>query len=367
MQFLTNFIPEKSIKQDMTTYCQLLRQRGFVFDEKTTRIIQKYQDINPTLELLSQSPETLSYYRNNAQKLIDLPSCRLFNFNESVVKNVDGTPDTFTSSSPCIIPYDDGYLMNVRYVNYTIGRKNGSYDLRPGISSYTSINKALWLDRNLQVTRSHWFDTVNNTHSIWHGVEDVRISQNKNQLRYTGVVYKCIPNERNSIGYGIYDLSANYLDGNTAYCSPQGRDCEKNWLQISEDRFVYSWNPLTIINTKGNTIHMDSTIPKFFKMLRGSACYVDEKDIWFLCHIVDYSVPREYYHCIVVLNKETYAVNRYTNLFKIHGDSIEYSLGLIVEPARILISFSQWDSTSTVLSIDRTEFELAMFLQLHTN
>ena len=54
-------------------------------------------------------------------------------------------------------------------------------------------------------------------------------------------------------------------------------------------------------------------------------------------------------------------IKRWSNLFKYEGEKIEYSLGLIVEEERIIISYSKWDSTPAIAVYDKKKVEEGMF------
>jgi hypothetical protein len=84
-------------------------------------------------------------------------------------------------------------------------------------------------------------------------------------------------------------------------------------------------------------------------------------ELWFLCHIANYTTPRTYYHILVVLDGTTLEVKRHSILFKFADESIEYALGLIVEPTQIHISFSRFDRTSAVLTMPRDVMESELF------
>jgi hypothetical protein len=62
-----------------------------------------------------------------------------------------------------------------------------------------------------------------------------------------------------------------------------------------------------------------------------------------------------------VLDAETLKVKRHSTLFKFEGEKIEYALGLVVEPDRILISYSKWDAESVLSVYDRKTLEEAVF------
>jgi hypothetical protein len=105
-------------------------------------------------------------------------------------------------------------------------------------------------------------------------------------------------------------------------------------------------------------------MPPFFQNVRGSSngCEVEnENEIWFLCHVVEYCQPREYYHFFAVFDKKNMDIKRWSHLFKFEGEKIEYALGLIVEENRIIISYSKWDSEPTIAIYDREKVEKEFF------
>jgi hypothetical protein len=71
--------------------------------------------------------------------------------------------------------------------------------------------------------------------------------------------------------------------------------------------------------------------------------------------------PRHYYHLVVVLDRATLKYKRCSTLFKLEGDCIEFALGFLVEPTRLLISYSQMDRTSRILEVPREAFERDYF------
>jgi hypothetical protein len=184
---------------------------------------------------------------------------------------------------------------------------------------------------------------------------------------------------RPRVGEGLYSLREDVLVP-TVYPSPTNSGCEKNWVYFHHEgklKVVYTWSPLTIGELREGRFVSDtilSDVPGFFRDLRGSTCgtlvpanitNVDKSggrdEIWFLTHYVAYSSPRHYYHCIVVLDAKTLAVKRHSTLFKFEGEKIEYALGLVVEPDRILITYSKWDAASVLAVYDRAAFEKEFF------
>ena len=104
------------------------------------------------------------------------------------------------------------------------------------------------------------------------------------------------------------------------------------------------------------------TMPEYFKDVRGSTNGVEyNNEIWFICHIVDYGTPRIYYHLFTVFDKNTMELIKWSKLFKFDDDKIEYTLGLIVDDSRIIISYSKWDNKPTIGIYDKIIIEKELF------
>jgi len=271
-------------------------------------------------------------------------------------KMIGGRMDKFTSSSPCILPHSEGYLLNVRYVNYTIG-SGGGYNFTHNDGKITTLQHVHWLNRNFEIYKSHWIDAVQNESLRYQGVEDVKVFSHCGELLFLGTVEN--PENGNvSVGHGSYDLGASMLRS-TPFVSPLQNRCEKNWCYFhthkGDLRVVYSWSPLRIGEVQGGNLVITSTnesVPPFFRDVRGSSngCLVDD-EVWFLCHLVEYSTPRHYYHVIVILDARTLLYKSHSILFKFHSDCIEYALGFLVEPTRLVFSYSRMDRTSAIMTL----------------
>lgn len=313
----------------------------------------------------------LSNYRFYVKKLKDMPGAADIEFCGKAEKTIMGRPDSFVSSSPCIIPNGEGYMMNVRYVNYMI-RPDGGYDFKHGDGKITTLNLVYWLTKDLKVIKTKWMDQVQDESLRYQGVEDVKVFRHADELLFLGTVENPA-NGRVAVGHGTYDYTKDRLHS-AAWPSPNDRGCEKNWCYFhtadGDLRLIYDWSPLTIAEPAGDHIKIltkDEAVPPVFRDVRGSSngCLTTGPDgsqeIWFLCHLVQYSTPRHYYHLIVVLDAKTLKFKRNSILFKFHSDCIEYSLGFIVEPERLLFSYSRMDRTSAVLTLPRALAQKELF------
>ena len=285
--------------------------------------------------------------------------------NETVEKTVRGKLESFKSSSPCIISFNNGYLINVRYVNYNLDKVNGRYSYRHDDMKIITLNKTIVTNSNFDVLREYWMEKVHREDIRYLGVEDVKVFSHEDKLRFLGTVQD--DEGRPRVGGGVYDLKQDVLVP-TVYPSPTNAGCEKNWVHLHHRgalKTIYSWKPLLIGNMDNGGFETDVTIddvPVCFHDLRGSTngVIVDD-ELWFLGHIVGYSTPRQYYHMFIVLDADTLKVKRHSTLFKFEGDKIEYALGLVVEPDRIIVSYSKWDAESIVSVYDRRTLVSAVF------
>jgi len=315
---------------------------------ETMQILNYSNDNNMILQLL----KNLKFYK------LTIPVTKKINLTNTLEKTINEEVIKLNSSSPSIIQNKNrnGYFMNIRYVNYNINKENGSYS---NCDKYIiTINKFVKLDKNFNIIEEKILDSVNDNRK-YIGIEDVRLyMDNNNKIVFMGTGYH--KNNHLGITYGDYDTNKDILDGNDIKPTFSNNDCEKNWVFVNyknETHIIYSWSPLRIckLNTKKNILNLveKKEMPQYFKMMRGSTNgFSYENEIWFLTHIVSYENPRHYYHAIVVFDKNLNLL-RYTSPLKFDSQSIEYSLGLIVESDRVLITYSTWDSTSNIGIYDK--------------
>lgn len=310
----------------------------------------------------------MKFYKDklNAKNVITLDN--------SIVTELNKENMTLNSSSSCLLKNSDnnGYKLNIRYVNYVIN-ENGCY---LNCDKYIiTVNRFIELNNELQPTNDTWFD-VDFDGRRYIGVEDIRIFYDtyKNKLIYIGTGFQ----QNNTIGIvsGDYDVNFKKLHVNELKQNFNNSDCEKNWVFVdykNENHIIYDWYPLKIckLNTD-NTITVSETkeMPKIFSKVRGSTCGfnyfkkieentngnikidIAETEIWFVSHIVSYENPRHYYHIISVFDSNMNLL-RYSAPFKFEGEPIEYCLSIVVEDERVLINYSTWDRTTRIGVYDK--------------
>jgi tetratricopeptide (TPR) repeat protein len=284
----------------------------------------------------------------------------------------------FNSSSSCLLPTKNGYLLNVRYVNYNI-TETGSYTNCE--KNIITANQYMTLRKDLTYESDKFFNTVY-TNSLYIGIEDIRIFNDveTQQLLFIGTGL----HSNNNIGvvsgeYNCHDPEVKTLVSRELKQTFENSKCEKNWVFVEYKKsthIIYKWFPLQICK-KDETNHINivcsKNMPLIFSHVRGSSCgfkythnpnclgkseisevseVSEVSEIWFIVHLVSYESPRHYYHMLVVFD-ESLNLLRYSAPFKFEGESIEYSLSLIVEDDRVLINYSTWDRTTRIGVYDK--------------
>jgi len=302
-----------------------------------------------------------------------LSASKKINFSNITKIKVNNDDIDFNSSSSCLIKSkDDGYLMNMRYVNYYINSSGNYLNCDKNIITY---NKYIELNKFLSVTNEKMFESKYDGRR-YIGIEDVRIFNDveTDELLFIGTGYHM--NNQIGIVNGKYDTNKNILEHNEIKSSFTNNSCEKNWVYVdykNSTHVIYKWHPLQIckINQESNLLDLidSKEMPLIFSHARGSTCgykyikknilnddqislNIEEAEIWFVLHLVSYEDPRHYYHIFAVFDNSMNLL-RYSAPFKFDGEPIEYCLSLVVEDDRVLINYSNWDRTTTIGVYDK--------------
>lgn len=251
---------------------------------------------------------------------------------------------------PSIISSKNGYVMNYPYVNYDVD-KNGSYVYKYPI---TTLNYQYVLDINLNLIQQQQlcYHQLDHDHI---GIENIKLfnpnTNTNSELMFVGTDYDIKTKQKTLVG-GKYPTLQKTFKSNI--------DINK-WTYINHNgsiKVITNWFPLTIntIDQDGRikSTSLDQEIPLFFKYLYSSTNGFEyDHEIWFITHMIDFSVPRVYYFCIVVLDCDTLKYKRHSILFKFNNSSIEQCYGLIVEKQRIICSCSRSEKDALVIVYDR--------------
>lgn len=284
------------------------------------------------------------------------------------VKNFTKNISYFQTSTPAIFLWPQNksmnniipkYAMNIRLINYTIDKNTRRYDIKGSSNKLITRNLFIGLDDDL--------DNICETeiHSDFYtclsviGVEDIKILPINNELRYIGTVQD---KDKNIVmNYGTYDFINKKTIG-TNILSPNNRLIEKNWAMFNSNdqiKIIYQWHPIQIGSIVDNKLIINYNVntPIFFSAIQGSTNgFLFNDQLWFITHCCikydseNYKYCKNYYHCIVIIDKDTFQLIKYSRPFQFEGENIEYTLGFVIDNDRFIVSYSLWDNQSKIVT-----------------
>ena len=312
----------------------------------------------------------------------------------------------FVSSTPsiCFDAKLGDLVVCVRYVNYRIDDQ-GNYVNQDKIETKNVVARfnvgqggtrdAIWRQTMPAYELKH--DTKYDGRYV--GLEDVRLfsySKDKGQGGGRGrIIYNANrglegvelpkdvpldPKMKMCVEHGwiVHDAvkkEMNTVKSSLLHYDQQHAELEKNWVLFGGDetgperngalKCVYKWSPL-IIGTvcpemgRFTETHRITHVPHFFKDVRCSTCGVTiDDEIWFIGHLVSYEDRRYYYHLVMVLDRYTYAVKKYTPLWTFEKAKVEYTLGMVYfdKYKRFMIGYSVMDRETKYLLISKHIFD----------
>jgi tetratricopeptide (TPR) repeat protein len=288
---------------------------------------------------------------------------------------------TTSTPSVCILNRKK-MIVNVRYVNYTIGQK-GNYINNDTINSTNIIAIVDTSEEHWRVVEEFELKYNKAYDNLYVGLEDIRLFSDGENLCYNSnrglsagnmVIEHGIINleEENTKSNLIKkDIGQNPVEKNWVLFNYRKHDEDTNEVLFTKKMVVYGWHPLAmgvirehpdnLLDGDNNQIkqlqitHTTQT-PKFFQHVRGSTNGITIGDeIWFICHIVSYEDRRYYYHIIVILDENTLTLKRYSKMFTFEGRMVEYTLGFsyIREKNEFLIGYSTMDSSTSYIMLSK--------------
>jgi hypothetical protein len=255
----------------------------------------------------------------------------------------------YRPTSISYINYKGKHILNIRYINYWLYPGGGYLIKHPEQHIYTKNFLAFWNSEVsiepmcLNEMDDESVSLVNHNGTIY-GLEDIRLYEYQDTIYFiaTNINYSGIG--RNRMIKGKYNIEKRTYDDCLLLIPPDKNSwCEKNWIPIikgDQEYFVYKWFPFEIgtlvdkIDDSGSSYtQLDICLQyihhtPFFKKVRGSTPFI-EIDSGYLgvVHFSEEKSPRQYFHLLVLLDKETFRPLRYSKHFHFHNISIEFCIG----------------------------------------
>lgn len=283
---------------------------------------------------------------------------------------LDVENDKFFPSSASYI-YDDinkKHILNTRYVNYFY-KDNWDCDFFNDKRQIKSVNILSELNEQLEPISFYIINVDetnlnNNVNSYSIGLEDIRLYKDNNVIKYIASNINYNNEGRNRMIIGNYNYEDNICLNNFKVNMTWDSRCEKNWAPIefnnnlNKKLFIYKWSPYQVgfVNDDNNfeiCIEHQFT-EEFVNKLRGSTTFIENDDntLIGLTHYSVCNVPPIYYHCIVLIDKNTLLPIKYSNPFKFGNKPIEFCTGFTKQDDKYIFWISQMDREPLLIKIN---------------
>lgn len=334
---------------------------------------------------------SISWYKADHNiSIIEIPpslSCIKLNieksFNYTQFNSLTKLPEieNFLPTSTCFLRFKGINLINVRYVNYWIYPNGGYLIKEPNGHIYTK-NMSCLLNDGFEIIQSNEMmdDSIqlkNNGGNIY-GIEDIRLYELNDEIYFLGSNKNFSQNGNIRIIHGKYNINKMTYD-DCKMIVPPNKDswCEKNWVPFVKNGrvfFIYSWWPfqIGIINEKNDGQQMFSQldiiltsqhVTPIFSRVRGSTPFIETVDGFIgLVHFSEETVPRTYYHLLVLLDKDTFMPLKYSNHFYFNKMSIEFCIGFDIKDDNYHFWISNFDRDPELIITNKTNLQLCNYI-----
>lgn len=302
---------------------------------------------------------------------------------ESAVKFVYDYPplfhndEEFLPSSTSYVCFQGKHIINTRFVNYSFCPQHHTYLIRDYHKILHTKNVRSYLDNDTMIPLCYGMmndETVNlpSTNRYSHGLEDMRLFEYRGKLHFICTNVNYSPNGRNSMMMGEYDPENLRYNHCRILEPPEDTWCEKNWIPIvkgDELFIIYSWSPMKIgkIGDDENEDNKLSIVATFlsklpyFHKVRGSTTFTEHDGALLgLVHFSDETHPRQYFHMLVRLDRETLEPIGHSDPFCFLHFGIEFCIGFRVEEDNYTFWISKRDNDATVIKVKRKELPIVI-------
>ena len=270
-----------------------------------------------------------------------------------------------SSASLAMVPYQNRNIrvVNTRYVNYEY-LPSGHCNIHDPHRNVYSRNVMCFLDHKFEPDETKQFHTIEehddymklqkvNDHQMFHGIEDIRLFQNPqtNRLEFVATTVNYSTCGKNRMMTGHYNLDTMRLEECKMIDPPQDTPREKNWIPFVSKKeptrllYIYKWSSVFQIGecvssedengpSQLKIVHKCVVKSPMFQYydIRGSSNPVwTHKGYVCLVHFsVDNTLPKQYYHMLVLLDLDTYNPKAHSKVFHFFDYGIEFCLSLLL-------------------------------------
>ena len=257
-------------------------------------------------------------------------------------------------------------LLNVRHVNYSL-TPQGAYIINDPQGFLKTENLILQLKNYEEVERAvaitNRVDYPTMSLNI-QGLEDIRLYEFEQQVKFIATQRQWSPSHQNRMAIGTVAMDRGTFEKVQVIDPPAPTSCEKNWIPLireGTEQFIYQWYPYQIGVVKGGKLEIVRSfeMPRAFQKVRGSTLFTEvEEGLLGLVHYSEERSPRNYYHMLMLLSKETLCPVAMSQPFVFGRIGIEFCIGMAVRGTDLQFWYSQHDRDPAWLVVPRTELLL---------
>lgn len=270
-------------------------------------------------------------------------------------------PTPFLPANPSLLKMGDEFYLNIRAVNYTVDRNNGSFNVIDGGKNMLTRNFLVKLDKNLKIKSViEMIDRSGSVKFSYHikGLEDIRlISPTEFFCSNLEITSSNTP----QICYGKFEE-----DGTVKKLTHLkiANGPEKNWVPFKIDgeiHFIYSFEPFRIyklVDEKPVLVFEKFVRPEFLDSFRGSSSPIEYKG-GYLCivHQIMYAHPRRYYHRFVWFSRD-FETMKYGQMFCFEVPEVEFNMSICLHNDELLVTYSVWDNTAKLIRVSLDQIDI---------
>lgn len=287
--------------------------------------------------------------------------------------------DRFFPSSASYI-YDEireKHILNTRYVNYFYKDNwdciffNEHRQIRT-VNVCSELNTTTFEPIEYDIVMNDETNLKPNQHAFSLGLEDIRLYKENNQIMFIASNVHYHSYGKNRMIVGEYDYEENLCKNMQIIHMQWDSECEKNWVPLPSTTttyFIYKFSPYTVgyLNKNDNNqlIYLHKLPEKSFKhkllnRFRGSSSFIHYDDNHWIgvVHYSERTVPPTYYHCLLLINKQTKNPIIFSDPFKFGSQPIEFCIGFSMQREKYFFWISQMDRDPKLLTVDKDNIPL---------
>jgi hypothetical protein len=326
------------------------------------------------LETMDPKWKPIWYSGDHNDTIVNIPS-RLWSTKlnaHTYISNVKNYEITnYSPMSAAYIFYNGKHILNTRYINYHVC-SDGYYWWPPSenrIIRSKNILSELCDDDLSPISFIEMKNEVRLTSFLGRfseGIEDIRLFRNEEgNIGFIGSTLEYSPSGRIRMMIGDYDIENGICKNGKIIDPPTDTHCEKNWIPIQNENldvsFIYKWHPMQIGKiVDGCRLDIYNTFDTstiVFGKIRGSSCFIEDtiEGVNGLVGVVHFSeelYPRQYFHRLVLLEKNSFKPLKYTDPFYFNHLGVEFCIGFMKKEMDYVFWISNMDRDPSTIKMN---------------